>query len=125
MTNTEIAIFVTVSHAFLHFLPIEAETKAINFVTEQGRDCNSMNSGPDVKMIQILSMSMLAVTHSQLSNQGALFHEGQLGSAICLLCWVVWPEFVSQSLLSLSGALQVEIQEDSGQGNSSIQEISK
>ena len=105
-------------------LPRDAEIYATNFVTEQGRDCINMNSGPGVEIIPILySDYWLAPTNGQLSSLDAQFDERELCSAICLVWWVDWPDFISQILLPLSAALKMEIQEDSSQGNGAIQDI--
>ena len=68
-------------------------------------------------------MPCLAFTNGQLSSLDALFDEGQLCSAVCLVRRVDWQDFVPQILLLLSPALKMEIEDDRSQGYEAIQDI--
>ena len=72
-------------YCFDLILPRDAEIYATNFVTEQGKDCINMNSGPGVEIIPILKSDYwLAPTNGQLSSLDAQFDEGELCSAVRL-----------------------------------------
>ena len=80
-----------------------------------------MNSGPVWKLVRL--SDCLAFTNGQLSSLDALFDEGQLCSAVCLVRRVDWQDFVPQILLLLSPALKMEIEDDRSQGYEAIQDI--